>query len=58
MPDDVADRVGVKDARHMWRAAEARAALEEASRFVGTDVAERRNLKRNFVAAYQMIQPG
>ena len=29
---------------HVWRAAEARAALEEASRFVGTDVAERRNL--------------
>jgi gentisate 1,2-dioxygenase len=29
---------------HVWRAAEARAALREASRFVGTDVAERRNL--------------
>jgi gentisate 1,2-dioxygenase len=56
---------------HVWRAAEARAALEEASRFVGTDVAERRNLimvnpapgntyttTRNLVAAYQMIQPG
>ena len=55
----------------MWRAAEARAALQEASRFVGTDVAERRNLimvnpapgntyatTRNIVAAYQMIQPG
>jgi gentisate 1,2-dioxygenase len=56
---------------HVWRAAEARAALQEASRFVGTDVAERRNLimvnpapgntyatTRNIVAAYQMIQPG
>src|SRR4051794_668057 len=56
---------------HVWRAAEARAALEEASQFVGTDVAERRNLimvnpapgntyatTRNIVAAYQMIQPG
>jgi gentisate 1,2-dioxygenase len=56
---------------HVWRAAEARAALDEASRFVGTDVAERRNLimvnpapgntyatTRNIVAAYQMIQPG
>jgi gentisate 1,2-dioxygenase len=56
---------------HVWRAAEARAALQEASRFVGTDVAERRNLimvnptpgntyatTRNLVAAYQMIQPG
>ncbi len=56
---------------HLWRAAEARAALQEASRFVGTDVAERRNLimvnpapgntyatTRNIVAAYQMIQPG
>jgi gentisate 1,2-dioxygenase len=50
---------------------EARAALQEASRFVGTDVAERRNLimvnpapgntyatTHNIVAAYQMIQPG
>lgn len=56
---------------HVWRAAEARAALKEASRFVSTDVAERRNLimvnpapgntyatTRNIVAAYQMIQPG
>ena len=56
---------------HVWRADEARAALQEASRFVGTDVAERRNLimvnpapgntyatTRNLVAAYQMIQPG
>jgi gentisate 1,2-dioxygenase len=56
---------------HVWRAAEARIALQEASRFVGTDVAERRNLimvnpapgntyatTRNIVAAYQMIQPG
>jgi gentisate 1,2-dioxygenase len=56
---------------HVWRAAEARAALQEASRFVGTDVAERRNLimvnpapgntyatTRNIVAAYQMIKPG
>jgi gentisate 1,2-dioxygenase len=56
---------------HVWRADEARAALQEASRFVGTDVAERRNLimvnpapgntyatTRNIVAAYQMIQPG
>ena len=56
---------------HVWRAAEARAALQEASQFVGTDVAERRNLimvnpapgntyatTRNIVAAYQMIQPG
>ena len=56
---------------HVWRAIEARAALQEASRFVGTDVAERRNLimvnpatgntyatTRNIVAAYQMIQPG
>ena len=56
---------------HVWRAAEARAALQEASRFVGTDVAERRNLimvnpapgntyatTRNIVAAFQMIQPG
>ena len=56
---------------HVWRAAEARAALQEASSFVGTDVAERRNLimvnpapgntyatTRNIVAAYQMIQPG
>ena len=56
---------------HVWRAAEARAALQEASKFVGTDVAERRNLimvnpapgnayatTRNLVAAYQMIQPG
>jgi gentisate 1,2-dioxygenase len=56
---------------HVWRAAEARAALQEASRFVGTDVAERRNLimvnpapastyatTRNIVAAYQMIQSG
>ena len=56
---------------HVWRAAGARAALQEASRFVGTDVAERRNLimvnpapgntyatTRNIVAAYQMIQPG
>jgi gentisate 1,2-dioxygenase len=55
---------------HVWRAADARAALQEASRFVGTDVAERRNLimvnpapgntyatTRNLVAAYQMIQP-
>jgi gentisate 1,2-dioxygenase len=55
----------------VWRAAEARAALQEASLFVGTDVAERRNLimvnpapgntyatTRNIVAAYQMIQPG
>jgi hypothetical protein len=29
---------------HVWRADETRAALQEASRFVGTDVAERRNL--------------
>jgi gentisate 1,2-dioxygenase len=56
---------------HVWRAVEARAALQEANRFVGTDVAERRNLitvnpapgntyatTRNIVAAYQMIQPG
>ena len=56
---------------HVWRADEARAALQEASRFVGTDVAERRNLimvnpapgntyatTRNIVAAYQMIQAG
>jgi gentisate 1,2-dioxygenase len=56
---------------HVWRAAEARAALQEASRFVGTDVAERRNLimvnpapgntyatTRNIVAAYQTILPG
>ncbi len=56
---------------HVWRAADARAALQDASRFVGTDVAERRNLimvnpapgntyatTRNIVAAYQMIQPG
>ena len=56
---------------HVWRATEARAALQEASRFVGIDVAERRNLimvnpapgntyatTRNIVAAYQMIQPG
>jgi gentisate 1,2-dioxygenase len=56
---------------HVWRAAEARAALQEASRFVGTDVAERRNLimvspapgntyatTRTIVVAYQMIQPG
>jgi gentisate 1,2-dioxygenase len=56
---------------HVWRAAEARAGLQEASHFVGTDVAERRNLimvnpapgntyatTRNIVAAYQMIQPG
>jgi gentisate 1,2-dioxygenase len=56
---------------HVWRAAEAQTALQEASRFVGTDVAERRNLimvnpapgntyatTRNLVAAYQMIQPG
>lgn len=56
---------------HVWRATEARAALQEASQFVGTDVAERRNLimvnpapgntyatTRNIVAAYQMIQPG
>ena len=62
---------GSKMQVHVWRAAEARAALEEASRFVGTDVAERRNLimvnpapgntyatTRNLVAAYQMIQPG
>ena len=55
---------------HVWRADEARTALQEASRFVGTDVAERRNLimvnpapgntyatTRNIVAAYQMIQP-
>ena len=27
---------------HVWRADEARAALQEASRFVGTDIAERR----------------
>ena len=52
-------------------AAGARAAVQVASRFVGTDVAERRNLimvnpapgntyatTRNLVAAYQMIQPG
>ena len=51
---------------HVWRAAEARAALQEASRFVGTDVAERRNqimvnpapgntyaTTRNIVAAYR-----
>jgi gentisate 1,2-dioxygenase len=56
---------------HVWRGDEARAALQEASRFVGTDVAERRNLimvnpapgnsygtTRNIVAAYQMIRPG
>jgi gentisate 1,2-dioxygenase len=56
---------------HVWRGDEARAALQEASKFVGTDVAERRNLimvnqapgntygtTRNIVAAYQMIQPG
>jgi gentisate 1,2-dioxygenase len=56
---------------HVWRADEARTALQEASHFVGTDVAERRNLimvnpapgntyatTRNIVAAYQMIQPG
>jgi gentisate 1,2-dioxygenase len=56
---------------NVWHAAEARTALLEASRFVGTDVAERRNLimvnpapgnsyatTRNLVAAYQMIQPG
>ena len=56
---------------HVWRAGEAKAALQEASRFVGTDVAERRNLimvnpapgntyatTSNIVAAYQMIQPG
>jgi hypothetical protein len=29
---------------HVWRGDEARIALQEASRFVGTDVAERRNL--------------
>ena len=29
---------------HVWRADEARAALQKASLFVGTDVAERRNL--------------
>ena len=56
---------------HMWRGDDARTALQEASRFIGTDVAERRNLimvnpapgntyatTRNIVAAYQMIQPG
>jgi gentisate 1,2-dioxygenase len=56
---------------HVWRADEARAAPQEASLFVGTDVAERRNLimvnpapgntyatTRNIVAAYQMIQSG
>ena len=56
---------------HVWRGDEARAALQEASGFVGTDVAERRNLimvnpapgntygtTRNIVAAFQMIQPG
>ena len=56
---------------HVWRAADARAALQDASRFVGTDAVERRNLimvnpapgntyatTRNIVAAYQMIQPG
>ena len=56
---------------HVWRGDEARGALQEASGFVGTDVAERRNLimvnpapgntygtTRNIVAAYQMIQPG
>jgi gentisate 1,2-dioxygenase len=56
---------------HVWRGDEARSALQEASGFVGTDVAERRNLimvnpapgntyatTRNIVAAYQMIQPG
>jgi gentisate 1,2-dioxygenase len=56
---------------HVWRGDEARAALQEASGFVGTDVAERRNLIMvnpapgntygttcNIVAAYQMIQPG
>jgi gentisate 1,2-dioxygenase len=56
---------------HVWRAAVARAASQEASRFVGTDVADRRNLimvnpvsgntyatTRNIVAVYQMIQPG
>ena len=54
---------------HVLRAAGAQAALQEASRFVGTDIAERRNLimvnpapgntyatTRNLVAAYQMIQ--
>ena len=65
--------LGSKSEMHVqvWRAAEARAALQEASLFVGTDVAERRNLimvnpapgntyatTRNIVAAYQMIQPG
>jgi gentisate 1,2-dioxygenase len=56
---------------HVWRGDEARSALQAASEFVGTDVAERRNLimvnpapgntygtTRNIVAAYQMIQPG
>ena len=56
---------------HVWRGDEARAALQKASGFVGTDVAERRNLimvnpapgntygtTRNIGAAYQMIQPG
>jgi gentisate 1,2-dioxygenase len=56
---------------HVWRGNEARVALLKASEFVGTDVAERRNLimvnpapgndygtTRNIVAAYQMIQPG
>jgi hypothetical protein len=29
---------------HVWRAADARTTLDAASRFVGTDVADRRNL--------------
>jgi gentisate 1,2-dioxygenase len=63
--------LGSKMRVHVWRPAEARAALEEASRFIGTDVAEPRNLimvnpapgntyatTRSIVAAYQTIQPG
>ena len=61
----------IRHARPRLASDEARAALQEASRFVGIDVAERRNLimvnpapgntyatTRNIVAAYQMIQPG
>jgi gentisate 1,2-dioxygenase len=56
---------------HVWRAAEAQAALLEAGRFVTTELAERRNLimvnpvpgngyatSRNLVAAYQLLMPG